>query len=160
MVYRLEQTLYRVCHNYFKYSYLFFSFFRATPAACRSSQTRGLIRAAAASLHHKPQQYRIRVTSVTYTTAHSNAGSLTHWVEPGIEPAFSWLLIRFVTAEPQGELKVFLDSFIEQIPTEHLHHAKHWGLIRLIWPGTWSPGLNFYFRMCDYSPTIVYASTT
>jgi len=42
--------------------------------------------------------------SVTYTTTHGSAGSLTHWVRPGIEPATSWLLVRFVSAVPQGEL--------------------------------------------------------
>ena len=42
--------------------------------------------------------------SVTYTTAHSNAVSLTHRVRPGIEPASSWLLVGLVTTEPQWEL--------------------------------------------------------
>ena len=31
-----------------------------------------------------------------YTTAHGNAGSLTHWARPGIKPASSWILVRFV----------------------------------------------------------------
>ena len=39
-----------------------------------------------------------------YATAHSNTGSLMHWTRPGIKPEFSWLLVRFVTAEPQWEL--------------------------------------------------------
>ena len=38
--------------------------------------------------------------SVTYTTAHSKARSLTHWVKPGIEPASSQTLVRFISAEP------------------------------------------------------------
>ena len=42
--------------------------------------------------------------SVTYTTAHSNAWSLTHWARPGMEPLSSWALVRFVSAAPQGEL--------------------------------------------------------
>ena len=42
--------------------------------------------------------------SMTYTTAHSNARSLTHWVRPGIKPAFLWELVRFITTEPWGEL--------------------------------------------------------
>ena len=42
----------------------------------------------------QPQQCRIRAVSVTYTTTLSNAGSLTHWARPGIEPATSWLLVR------------------------------------------------------------------
>ena len=34
--------------------------------------------------------------SATHTTAHGNAGSLTHWARPGIEPAVSWFLVGFV----------------------------------------------------------------
>ena len=35
-----------------------------------------------------------------YTTAHGNAGSLTHCMRPGIEPEFSWMLVRFIYTEP------------------------------------------------------------
>ena len=41
--------------------------------------------------------------SVTYTAAHSNTGSLTHWAGPGIEPTSSRILVRLVTADPQQE---------------------------------------------------------
>ena len=34
--------------------------------------------------------------SATYTTAHGNAGYLTHWERPLIKPATSWFLVRFV----------------------------------------------------------------
>ena len=34
--------------------------------------------------------------TVTYTTAHGNTGSLTHWTRPGIEPATSWFLVKFI----------------------------------------------------------------
>ena len=50
-----------------------------------------------------PQQHQIWAESATYTTVHGK--SLTHWARPGIKPASSWLLVRFVTAEPQGELQ-------------------------------------------------------
>ena len=43
-----------------------------------------------------PQQHRIWAASATYTTAHSNTWSLIHWARPGIEPASSWILVRFV----------------------------------------------------------------
>ena len=39
-----------------------------------------------------------------YTAAHSNLGSLTHWVRPGVEPTYSWTLVGFVFAEPWQEL--------------------------------------------------------
>jgi len=44
----------------------------------------------------QPQQCKIRAISATYTTAHSNVGSLTHWMRPGIEPTSSWILVGFV----------------------------------------------------------------
>ena len=34
-----------------------------------------------------PQQCRIQAMSVTYSIAHGNVRSLTHWARPGIEPA-------------------------------------------------------------------------
>ena len=45
----------------------------------------------------QPQQPGIRAVPVTYTTAHSNARSLTYWERPGIGPASSWILVRCVT---------------------------------------------------------------
>ena len=52
------------------------------------------------SCSHRPmpelQQHRIWAVSATYTTAHGNAGSLTHWARPGIKPATSWFLVRFI----------------------------------------------------------------
>ena len=39
-----------------------------------------------------------------YTTAHTNTGSLTSWSKPGIEPSFSWILVRLVISEPWWEL--------------------------------------------------------
>ena len=52
----------------------------------------------------QPQQHQIRAMSATYATAYSNAGSPTHWARPGIEPAFSWILVGFITTEPQQKL--------------------------------------------------------
>ena len=44
----------------------------------------------------EPQECGIWAESATYTTAHGNARSLTHWVRPGIEPATLWFLVGFV----------------------------------------------------------------
>ena len=49
-------------------------------------------------------QHQIRAASPTYTTAHGNAGSLTHWVGPGIKSVSSWILVKFITAESQRGL--------------------------------------------------------
>ena len=38
------------------------------------------------------------------TIAHGNTRSLTHWKRPGIEHASSWILVRFISAEPWREL--------------------------------------------------------
>ena len=43
---------------------------------------------------------------LAYTTAHSNARSLTHWARPGIKPASSWILVGFITTKPLWELLV------------------------------------------------------
>ena len=45
----------------------------------------------------QPQQYG------TYITAHGNARSLTHGARLGIEPESSWILVRFISAEPGQE---------------------------------------------------------
>ena len=57
----------------------------------------------------QPQQWGIWVTSATYTTTHGNARSLIHWVRPGIKPAISWMLVRFIPAEAQWELLLGLN---------------------------------------------------
>ena len=54
--------------------------------------------------------------TTTYTTAHSNTGFLTHRSRPGIKLASSWLLVGFITTEPQWDrflllLLFFLSSF-------------------------------------------------
>ena len=70
---------------------LAFSFpflYRAALVAYGGSQARGQITTIAASLHQSP----------------SNTRSLTHWARPGIESTSSWILVGFITAEPQREL--------------------------------------------------------
>ena len=38
----------------------------------------------------------MRAVSATYTTAHSNARSLTHCARPEIKPTSAWILVRFI----------------------------------------------------------------
>ena len=90
-------------------NFFFFCLFRVTPAAYGGSQARGQIGVAAASLCH----------------SHSNAGSLTHWARPGIKPAFSWILVGFVTTEPQWEL---LTTSIREII-----YAGDFGIAWYVW---------------------------
>ena len=65
--------------------------FRAALVAHGGFQARDWIGAVPAGLRH----------------GHSNAGSLTHWVRPGIEPMSSWMLVRFISSEPQWELQFY-----------------------------------------------------
>ena len=44
----------------------------------------------------QPQQCQIQAISATYTTAHGNVGSSTHWVRPGIKPTTPWFLVGFI----------------------------------------------------------------
>ena len=60
----------------------------------------------------QPQQHQIWATFATYTTAHSNTKSLTHWASPGIEPASLWILVRFVSTKPWRELWWFIFELI------------------------------------------------
>ena len=56
--------------------FFFAFFFKAALVAYGGSQARGRIRAVAT--YPRATATRIRATSATYTTAHGNAGSLTH----------------------------------------------------------------------------------
>ena len=66
----------------------------------------------------EPQQHQIRAASSTYTTAHGNAGSSTHWAKSGIKPETSWFLVRFVTTAPQR--KLLLMFYNERCSLENL----------------------------------------
>ena len=61
------------------FCFVLFCLFRATPVAYGGSQARGLIRAVATGLRQSPAAATWDPSwSATYTTAHGNAGSLTH----------------------------------------------------------------------------------
>ena len=88
--------------------FFLFVFSRAAPAAYGGSHTRGPIGAVAASLQqsHSNTGSKLHLWSI-YTTAHGNAGSLTHWARPGIKKlTTSWFLVGFanhwaMTGTPQ-----------------------------------------------------------
>ena len=72
-------------------SFFFFLSFRAAPSAYGGSQARGPVGTGT----RVTASWNPSHTSVTYSTAHGNARSLTHWARPGIKPASSWILVRF-----------------------------------------------------------------
>ena len=73
-----------------------FAFSKASPVAYGGSQARRSSRSCSCWPMPQPEQHRSQATSMTYTTAHSNARSLTHCARPRIEPETSWFLVRFV----------------------------------------------------------------
>ena len=95
----------------FLFIYLF-NLFRAVPAAYGNSQARGQI-SCSCQPTPQPQQHHIephlQPTWKCRIRLMENAGSLIHGVRPGIEPMFSWILLRFVTTGPRWEfLGIFL----------------------------------------------------
>ena len=90
--------------------FFFFVFcpFRAAPTAYVGSQARGPMVAIAGSLRH----------------SHGNAGSLTHWARPGIEPATSWFLVGFISTAPRQELRECILLKIN-FPCKNLHRNVH-----------------------------------
>ena len=56
----------------------------------------------------QPQQLGIWATSATYSTAHGNTRSLTHWARPRIRPESSWILVWFISTEPLELQRKFL----------------------------------------------------
>ena len=114
---------------------LLFWLFSAAPMAHESSQARGSNRSYSCWPTPQPQQCRIRAESVTYTTAHGNAGSLTHWARLGIQPASSWMLVRFISTEPLWELQgmglwIFLVFFMKRSPYQNFFLSF---LIYFVW---------------------------
>ena len=102
-------TIYNLSISTFFFFFLPFLFvWRAAPAAYGSSQARGQIEATGAGLHHSYNNSRSKPKSVTYTTAHGNAGSPIQWARPGIKPTSWWILVRFPSAEPQWEVPQIL----------------------------------------------------
>ena len=106
----------------------------------------------------QPQPRRIWAMSVTYSTAHGNARSLSRWLRPGIKPTTSWFLVEFVSAVPWQEL--MLSSYLNDLLKYHLKeqymrctqspylYKKHHSALPLclvLW--VWGPRLqNTFFR--------------
>ena len=69
------------------------------------------LRATAASLHHSHNNLGSKLHSRPTSPLTATPDPLTHWSRPGIEPVSSWILVGFVTSEPQQELPVSFSSF-------------------------------------------------
>ena len=91
-----EMYIHFLCSFIFTYLFIF----RAASMTHGSSQVRGPIGAAAAGLCHSHSNARSN-SCLWLHTAHSNARSSTHWARPVIKPTSSWILVGFITTEPQ-----------------------------------------------------------
>ena len=78
-------------------------FFRATPMAYGHSQARVQIGAIASGLCYS-HSHTGSEPHLPPTPQLMQCRILNHWVRPGIKPASSWMLVRFVSAEPRWEL--------------------------------------------------------
>ena len=105
-----------VSHCCFSFLFLFLGL---KPSHMEFPWARSPIETVADRLHHR----QIQATSATYTTAHGNTRSITHWVKPGIEHASSWILVRFISTEPWWEVLTVILICISLITydVEHLY---------------------------------------
>ena len=81
---------------------LFFLLFQATHEAYGSSQAKGEIGVVAAGLYHTAMQDPSRICNPYHSSQQHQILNLLG--EARIKPKSSWILVRFVTAEPQWEL--------------------------------------------------------
>ena len=83
----------------------FFCLFRVASVAYGGSQARGQIRAVAAGLCHNHSNARSKPCLRRTPQLMATPDPLIHSSRPGIKPASSWILVRFISAEPQQELQ-------------------------------------------------------
>ena len=103
-LYRDEEVLFTEFTESLSLSFFFFFFlFRVTPVTYGIPRL-GVNQSCTCWPMPQPQKCRMGAVSVNYTTANGNAGSLTYWARPGIKLKSSWILVGFLTAEPQQEL--------------------------------------------------------
>ena len=94
-----------ICHTIIWLFFFFFFFFLGPHLQHMEVHRLGLNGSCSCRPTPQPQQCRIRASSVTYTTAHCNTGSLTHWSRPGIKPTSSWILVGLLPLSHDGNSK-------------------------------------------------------
>ena len=98
-----------------------FCLFRAAPRHMEVPRLWGWIGAVATGLHHSHSNTRSKPRLRTYTIARGNVRSLIHWVRLGIEPASSWVLVRFVSTQPRQELLLQYFKWLFTICMWYIH---------------------------------------
>ena len=84
--------------------FFFFLLFRVKFVTYGGSQARGQIEATAAGLHYSHSNTKSEPHLQPTPQLTAMPESPTHWAGSGIEPASSWILVRFVSTAPQWEL--------------------------------------------------------
>ena len=106
--------------NHFKF--FVFVFFRTTSVAYANSQARGLMGAVAAGLLHSHSNTRSEPHLRPTPQFTATPDPLNHWARPGIESESSWIVVRFVTAEPWWELLISIFFLVLPSISWTLHH--------------------------------------
>ena len=121
----------------FGFNTYIFSFFRVAPSAWVRSQAKSQTRAVAAGLHH----------------SHSSARSFTHWARPGIKPASSRILVRFVTSRATtGSLGFNTCPFPVRLPWKSCPHfdkeiqIAHKCFYKIARPSSTSPDISAFLK--------------
>ena len=78
--------------------FIFLFFFSAIPPQHMEVPRLGVEWSYSCQPTPQPEQCQIQSASATYTTAHGNARSPTHWLRPGIKPSILQLLVSFISA--------------------------------------------------------------
>ena len=108
----LSLSLYIYIHTHIRHMYIHMAFYGCTHGIWSSQAGVKL----ELQLPPMPQPHRSLTTSVTYTTAHSNARSLTHRARPMIKPTSSWILVVFISTVQHWELPIGNIYFKYDIP--------------------------------------------
>ena len=121
-----EFHIFFLCHEIF---FFFCFFFRASLLAYGGSQARGLIRAPAVSLYHSNSNIRSepRLRPTPQLMAMPDPQP-TKRVQRLTEPATSWFLVGFISAEPRQELLEHALFFLELFKNINLlvFHKNRW----------------------------------
>ena len=120
--------LFIVFRFFFCFCFVLFLLFRAAQAAYGSLRL-GVESELQLLAHAKA--IGVQAMSATYTTAHSNTGSPTHWARLGIEPVFSYMLVGFVSTTPHRNSFFFL-MFCGQWYSLHCFHVSNLCLLSLM----------------------------
>ena len=79
----------------------------------------------------QPQQCQIWAAFMTYTTAHGNAGSLTHRERSRIKLSSSWIWVRLITTEPQWELPEYTYFWFSIVNSVLVFLKFYWHIVNL-----------------------------